>query len=109
MGNIYYTGIGISAFLDENKLKDREQIEIYAKSFVERHGYVFNRKDLNYLRYLENAAKSYNKSWLFKIKLLCLYWNAMDWTLGLSGLRLKRYLFAFVRRLPHSRAIQWSL
>ncbi len=110
VGNIYYTGIGVSASLNDEKLKDREQIERYAQNFIENRGYVFCRKDLNYLNFLEKEAIAYrNKTSWFKFRLLLLYVKSIDVVFGIRGFRLKRYLFAIVRRLPHKKPIYWTL
>lgn len=110
VGNIYHVGIGVSSSFNEEKLKDREQIETYAKKFLEMHGYVFCIKDLNYLKFLEEMAILYrNDSFIFKIRLLWLYIKSIDFIFGLNGFRIKRYLFAIARRIPHSKPINWTL
>ena len=108
VGNIYYTGIGVSASLDEEKLKDREEIESYAQKFIEKHGYVFCEKDLKYLKYIDASAKAYrNKKISYKFKLFFLFFCGIDWSLGLKSFRLKRYLFAIARRIPHRKPLSW--
>ena len=108
VGNIYYSWIGISSQLNDDKLHDRENIETYAQEFLERKGYVFCKKDLQFLHYLKASALSYKKGIIYKFYTLWLYLASLDITFGIRGLRIKRYIFAIARRLPHNKPINWT-
>lgn len=107
IGNIYYTGIGVStktstdAFFDE-----RQQIVPYALSFLESKGVKINPKFTIYYK-ANLAEKEYHNKRSLKNFLKTVYYKfrSYDHRIGLKSIGLKQALFAFRRRLPHSKPI----
>lgn len=99
VGNNYYTGIGVSAHLNDERKKMRLARWDYLVSFLRSEGFVIDKRDLNYINYCKSkeSAKIFS-AFLFFIK-------SIDLNLGLKGVQIKRYIFAFIRRLPHNKPI----
>lgn len=110
VGNIYYTQIGVNVHFDQKRKEERELVEEYAKEFIESNGYSFPQKDIYYFKYKTEKAKSYRIMGL-KHKLLIgwLFLKSIDFRLGIKQIRPKRLLFAFLRRLPHSKPLSWDI
>ncbi len=110
VGNVYYTQIGINIHFNKGILMQREEVELYAKNFLESHGYKFLSKDLKYIEYKTAVAMSYkNHSLKHKLKILLLFLQSIDIRLGLLQINIKRYLFAIARRVPHKKPILWEI
>ena len=110
VGNKYYTQIGVNIQFNAKRLEEREYVEEYAKSFIESHGYVFQKKDIEFFKYKTEKAKLY-KDFSLKHRLIIwrLFWKSYDLSIGLKQIKPKRYLFALFRRLPHSKPLRWTL
>ena len=110
VGNVYYARVGVSVNMNKEDHKGRENIEEYAREFIESQDYKFNTKDIFYIRYCTESCKSYKNNGLsHRIKLLWLYVKSIDLSLGMMQIRPKRYLFAIFRRLPHKKPISWVI
>ena len=97
IGNIYFTGIGVSSRLSKEVLKEREQIMPYLMSFLDKIGVKLKKKDIIYFKYIQST---YHKNW---IKTYGLYIASIDLRMGLRVLKLRRTLFAILRRIPHKK------
>lgn len=76
VGNIYYSEIGVSTkiYENENLFKERLEIMPYALNFLQKKGYVVNKKD----RYLGDYVKSldyYNKDHSLSNKVRLIYFT----------------------------------
>ncbi len=110
VGNLYYTRIGINISFDMTILAERERVESYAKEIMESLGVKFIRKDLYYFDYKTEKAISYrDHSINNKVKIMILFMKSFDFEFGLKNLNIKRILFAVARRLPHRKALTWSI
>lgn len=110
VGNIYYTRIGVSARMDESKLKEREKLYIYAMSMIQQSGYVLQESDIAYI-YLRTF-----KLQLYRKKTIDIWWKifkmsykSFDYNLSFKFFNIKRYWFAFLIRMPHKRKVRLLL
>lgn len=108
VGNLYYTNIGVSAHMDIQRQREYELTMVYAFNFFDRIGLNIDKYDCN-LPKLNLAYKSFvrNRSLLSFIKVLKAYIVCFDPNLGFRDIKLKRIVFAFLRKIPHNRSIQW--
>lgn len=106
VGNIYYANIGVCVGMSEKDRKEREQIWPYTKAFLDKCGIQLDRKDLIYGDYIV-ACDRHDRSLKNKIKIVWCFLKSYDPRLGIRCLRIKRTLFAVVRRLPHHKPIHW--
>ena len=106
LSNVYYTGIGISTRLSDEMLEERIKIPKYAKDYYERLGHSFSKTDIHYLEY-EMMSIRYQNDKTIKVflKMLLLYLQSLDLSLPGMGFNMRRYLFAFLRRIPHKNPI----
>ena len=106
VGNIYYANIGVCVGMSEKDRKEREKIWPFTKSFLEQCGIQLDRKDLIYGDYIEACDKNDGK---IKNKLLCIWYffKSFDSKIGIRCFRIRRTLFAIIRRFPHKRPIHW--
>lgn len=110
VGNIYYAQIGINVHFNPKIQEEREYVEDYARKFIESHGFSFPRKDLFFIRYKTEKAKSYkDRSIKHRLLVAWLYIKSIDPKLGFRQMRFKRYLFAIFRRFPHNKPLSWEL
>ena len=110
VGNIYYAQIGVNVHFNPKTMAERENVEEYAREFIEAHGYKFPPKDISYFKYKTEIAKSYrDKSLKHRLHVAWLFVKSFDPALGLKQIRPKRYLFAFLRRMPHKKPLDWTL
>lgn len=110
IGNIYYARIGVSVNLNNEEHKDRENIEEYARDFIESHGYKFNQKDRFFIRYRTEVCRMYkDKSLKHRLLVIWLFLKSFDPALGIKQIRPKFYLFALFRRLPHRKPLSWAI
>lgn len=110
VGNVYYTRIGINVHLDEKLLKERENVDDYTREFLEQHGYIYDRKDINYIKYKNVVSRKFrNKSLLYNFKILYSFFWGNDLIWGKNKINIRRYLFAVVRRVPHKKPLLWVL
>lgn len=113
LGNIYYTGIGVNISFNKRVLEERVDNFPYMKECLEKWGYKFSKKDSRYVE-LQRLKYSQLANWSFKnfIKIQFLKIIAIDSQYGIVKpriRRIKRKVFAVLRRLPHSKPITMKL
>ncbi len=107
VGNIYYTGIGISTQTSSDKFFDeRQQIVPYALSFLESKGVSVDPKFSLYTK-ANLAEKEYHHHRSLKnlLKMVFCKLRSYDHRIGLKSIGFKQTVFALRRRLPHKRPI----
>lgn len=110
VGNIYYTRIGVSAKIDVETRKEREEIEEYALDFLVKNGYNPNICDCHYVKLQTEKSRSYRlKSFKHKLSVLGLWFASFDPHLFLMSIKVKRYIFALCTRLPHKKKIKMTV
>lgn len=110
VGNVYYARIGVSVHFNIEELEDRENIEEYARNFIESQGYKFNKKDRYFIQYRTEFCRKYKDNSLkHRLQIFWLYIRSIDLSLGMIQIRPKRYLFALFRRLPHRKPLSWKI
>lgn len=94
IGNIYYAQIGVSAHMSRSESKT-SHIQTYDKlvAFLEQHGRPLDKKDRNYVKYMQ-AYRSKNTKQALKY-----YLKGIDLSLGLKGLQFRRILFVYFNRI----------
>ena len=108
LANIYYAGIGVSSRLNENTLKERQQIIPYALKFFESKGIVVRKKEIDFLTYIrESLDFRYHKRIKSFFKALYYYFRSFDFRYSFLGNDLRYYCFAIYRRLPHKKLIHF--
>ena len=99
VGNIYYARIGVSMHMDNKILSDRSERWTYFEKIAEQQGITIDYRDKAYIR--AQMAKEKGNSWL-KWK----YWIlSLEPSLIFTKLKMRRYLFALLRRIPHKTPI----
>lgn len=110
VGNIYYARIGVSSTKDDNKNRERENIESYAMKMLLDNGYVVSKSDSAYMLLQDERWKTYRmKSLSHFIKMLKLKFLSFDPKVSFKAFRFKRYLFAIRLRMPHSKSIKMNV
>lgn len=119
VGNIYYTRIGVSSGNNRNGSVETRAPMDYVKDVLVATGYNLPSRDQKLFLFFTNRAHnniryisgdiSKTQYCINKIKQYLLYLGGIDVTLGLRGMRLKRILFAIIRRIPHKYSIHWSI
>lgn len=99
VGNIYYARIGVSMNMDNKIRADRADRFLYFLQTAGNRGITFDSKDTAYIYYL--TAKE--KKEIIKMKN---WFKSIEPKLFFSSVKLRRYFFAFLRRLPHSKPIK---
>ena len=110
VGNVYFTRIGVSANMTQEKLKDREYLYVYAMNMLLDNGYVFTKTDLAYIQFKTLKSRPYRLEPIaHRLKVILMLLRSIDITLTLRCLRIKRYWFALMIRLPHRTPLKMSL
>ena len=110
IGNIYYARIGVSASIQGNTRKERENIETYAMQMMRDNGYDVTKEDAAYMQLRDEKGRSYrNKSISHYFKILKLHLASFDPKVSFKAFRLKRYVFALRLRLPHSKPFRMNV
>lgn len=120
VGNIYHTGIGVSTGKNRNGLKIEPSTPMECVDRVlKKKSYILSKKDKNLMNYYHKRAlyknciirepNKYGILYKFKSKcqLFTLYLSGFSIDLSIKRFKIKRYLFAFVRRIPHKKTILW--
>lgn len=108
LSNIYFAGIGVSAHLNEDTLKERQQIIPYALQFFESKGIVVRTKERYFLTYIRASLDfRYHKRIKSLFKALYYYFRSFDFRYSFLGNDLRYYCFAIFRRLPHKNPISF--
>lgn len=99
VGNIYYTGIGVSTSISDKRKEQHMARWDYLLDNLKRWGVEVDRKDRNYIEFRKAKERhSYVLSLFYFI-------GSIDPKLGISGLRLRRIFFAIYRRFPFKRRL----
>lgn len=110
IGNIYYTRIGVSAKIDDETRKEREEIEEYALNFLVENGYKPQKCDYNYVKLQTERSRNYRlTSFRRTLRILRLRLASFDPRLFFMSFRVKRYIFALCTRLPHKKQIKMTV
>ena len=96
----------VQQVMSEEDRKEREKIWPYTNLFFEKCGIRLDEKDLLYGDYIE-ACDRRGGSLKNRIKRIWLFFKSYDPNLGIRCMRIRRTLFAVVRRLPHYKPIRW--
>lgn len=119
VGNIYYTRIGVSVGNNRNGSIETKAPMEYVNEIILSMNYELPSKDLILLKYYINRfynKKRYNDGELsyisFQVRKYILKFQKIrirEINLGLRAFRIKRYLFAIIRRIPHNKPIHWTI
>lgn len=109
IGNIYYSGIGVSAHLDEKLLNERKKIRPYAVNYMESKGIKIRNSEKYFGKYIAAAADFGSRRTMSNFCSALFYFIvSFDVRYSFLGDNLRHYLFAIKRRLPHSKPIMFS-
>lgn len=121
VGNKYHTGIGVSVS-QNRKDSDIEHLTPmeYLKKVLDTADHKLSRYDQKLYNYYntrahhkKNASSTEVTSFFTKVTHTCylkaLYFCSIDPSLGIYNFKLKRYLFAIFRRIPHKKPIRWYI
>lgn len=112
VGNIYYTGVGVSSStMRAIKIKqEREHCMASLRALLNSVGYKLSIKDSLYMDLYTAQTQSYRMNGiLYRVKLFTLFIRSIEWSLGFKAFSFKRVLFAIVRRVPHSKPLSWTI
>ena len=110
VGNKYYARIGVSAHMNDDLLREREDIEPYCMRVLIENGYNFRKQDVAYIHMKHESAKMYRvKSLMQLLKVLQLRILAFDKFLFFKEIKIRRYIFAIRLRLPHRNTISMTV
>lgn len=108
IANIYYSSIGVSSSINSGRVKEYENTMIYAFDFFKSIGLSFPNSDKNLPQF--NIAQKHFR-WSPSLNNYCLlviaYFKSFDFPLSFYGFDLKRKIFALLRRLPHTKSVNW--
>ncbi len=105
VGNIYYANIGVSVHIDK-VYEERKQIKPYLLQLLNKVGITICKKDKLYFKYYDVFYESRQYITLDKIiKTTWCYIKSIDLSLGLRAFKIRRTLFAVLRRIPHKKPI----
>lgn len=100
VGNIYYSGIGVSANMTgERKLTNMQRWD-YLIENLKKWGIELDAKDKTFIEY--KKAREKKDRWTA----LGCFLKSIDLGLGIKGLQLRRFIFAIIRRIPHKKPIK---
>lgn len=110
VGNIYYSGIGVSSTMmaDERRL-EHENTMVYAFAFFKSLGERFTPAYSRLPQY-NIALKRFRHQQSLKnyFNVIKAYIASFDLNICLRNIDFKRFLFRIVRRLPHKKPINWK-
>ena len=99
VGNVYYAGIGVSTAINGERREQHLARWNYLLENLNKWGVSLDKADKNYIFY-RKAKEEHSRFDTIK------YWiKSIDLKLGLNSFQFRRVLFAFLRRLPHQKAI----
>lgn len=107
IGNIYYANIGVSAHIDNEIYKERLEIWPFTIKYLTHKGIIISRSDWWYSKFniaMQKFRHHMSVSNLFN--LIWTYINSRDFTLPI-GNRFRHLYFAILRRIPHTRTINF--
>ena len=109
IGNIYYANIGVSAHLDDETIKNREGIIPFAEEFIESKGLEIKKRDKYYGKHQTALIMfGFYHGVLDFLKAIWYFIISFDVRFSFRGDKLRRYVFAFLRRIPHKRPIRFN-
>lgn len=108
VGNIYYSGIGVSSNMTEERRTQHMQTMNYAFEYFRRKNINIHKRDENLPMYnISYKEMRWNPSLANLIKLIKWWFLTFDPRLSFYSLDIKAKAFALIRRLPHTRPINW--
>lgn len=111
IGNVYYSGIGVSTIKDPSFYEERLKINEYSISLYEKWGVLIDEKDKRYALKFLTAYHifSHQHSLVAFLKMVYSYLMAKDNVLPKhKDSKLRNCLFAILRRLPHKNVLHFS-
>lgn len=109
VGNIYYTGIGVSTKTSTDKFfEERQKIVPYALSFLKKKGVTIDPKFYVYME-ANLAEKTFINRKTIKnfFEFIVLKFRSYDRRIGFKSTGIKLMWISFVRRLPHKKPISF--
>lgn len=105
LSNVYYTGIGISAHINDQIYNERMEIWPYFIKYLQKKGINLSQSDIYFGKY-EDAKLRLRKhrSIANFFQTIIAYIFSLDLTLPREN-ELKHLIFAIIRRLPHKKPI----
>ena len=100
VGNIYYSGIGVSSNMTGERKRTSMQRWDYLISNLTDWGIQLDSKDYHFIEYKKAFERKDRKNALVH------YFKSIDFGLGFKGLHIRRIVFAILRRLPHKKPIK---
>lgn len=109
VSNVYYSFIGVSTHIDEEKKKERMQIWPYSIKCFKELGADLKKKDLLFIKHRMNFQEylywGKKKSGLLS---LWYYLRSFDLKIFLASDSTRGFIFAIRRRLPHKHIINMN-
>ncbi len=106
VGNVYYAGIGVSAHLDDDTIKERRQIRPYAERRIEAKGIKIRRSEKYYGKYISSAiAFRFHKKISDLLRAIWYCVGSFDIHYSFLGNDFRHLVFSLIRRLPHKKPI----
>ena len=106
IGNIYYANIGVSAHLDEEILRVRQQRRLFAEEFIRSKGIIIRRSEIYSGKYQQTMIDfKFHHRILDMLKAIWYYIVSFDVRYSFLSDNIRRYAFAILRRLPHKKPI----
>lgn len=113
VGNVYYTRIGVNVTFNKEIIKERVDNFPYMAECLENAGYVLSEKDISYVKLQKMRYEQFvHWSLLRYIRIMLMKCKATDYKYGfllLKNRTFKRRLFAFLRRMPHTKPIAMTI
>lgn len=109
IGNIYYANIGVSAHLDDDTLKIRQQRRSFAEDFLRTKGVKIRNSEIYSGKYQQAMIdfKFYHR--LSDIlKAIWYFILSFDIRYSFHSDNIRRYTFAILRRFPHNNPIRFD-
>ena len=99
VGNVYYARIGVSMHMNNKFKSDRTERLLYFQNIAEREGIILDNNDKAYIRYKVAKEKGlFFEKWKY-------WFLSIEPSLLITRLKINRYLFALLRRIPHKSPI----
>ena len=108
VGNVYYARIGVCVGKKVDASPERLSSMEYVRIAMHRLGRSISNKDMWYMKFRE-ATTSGNRPHYNKFQLLIIWVRAFYYKQYIRSSFVKRYIFALMRRMPHSSPISMSV
>lgn len=113
IANIYYAQIGVSTTINNNPQRrlERDNIYEYTRKILSEHGALFNTRDIFYFKFKTAMAQWYRNKGLKSFVHIIYYGSrCVDLYLSIKYFRVfKHFVFAILRRIPHTKPLKWEL